>query len=268
MERGSYDLSATGVGIVDADAVLGPSGSARATCWWRWRRPACTPTATRWPATCCSTSAGCSLDGHVEEFGGARSARSCSCRRGSTPGTAWPDRRDRRAELRPHHRRRARPQPGARAAARRGGRRRARQVDAGAGVRPDRGARPGGAAEMEKTFNMGVGMVAVLPPDDVDRALAVLTARHVRRGSSARCAGPRSRRGRTRRRGHGCCCAATTRASDRPPAPTVSRRGRRPPSRPAPAGCPSAGRVAPRPGGRGRRACGRRSAGACARCPR
>ncbi|HLU58486.1 MAG TPA: phosphoribosylformylglycinamidine cyclo-ligase [Pseudonocardia sp.] len=34
-------------------------------------------------------------------------------------------------------------------------------------------------AEMEKTFNMGVGMVAVMPPDDVDRALAVLTARHV-----------------------------------------------------------------------------------------
>lgn len=34
-------------------------------------------------------------------------------------------------------------------------------------------------AEMEKTFNMGIGMVAVLPADDVDRALAVLTARHV-----------------------------------------------------------------------------------------
>ncbi len=34
-------------------------------------------------------------------------------------------------------------------------------------------------AEMEKTLNMGVGMVAVLAPDDVDRALAVLTARHV-----------------------------------------------------------------------------------------
>ncbi len=33
--------------------------------------------------------------------------------------------------------------------------------------------------EMEKTFNMGVGMVAVLAPQDVDRALAVLTARHV-----------------------------------------------------------------------------------------
>ncbi|WP_137815181.1 phosphoribosylformylglycinamidine cyclo-ligase [Gandjariella thermophila] len=33
--------------------------------------------------------------------------------------------------------------------------------------------------EMEKTFNMGVGMVAVVSAEDVDRALAVLTARHV-----------------------------------------------------------------------------------------
>jgi phosphoribosylformylglycinamidine cyclo-ligase len=32
---------------------------------------------------------------------------------------------------------------------------------------------------MEKTFNMGVGMVAVLAPDDVDRAMAMLTARHM-----------------------------------------------------------------------------------------
>lgn len=34
-------------------------------------------------------------------------------------------------------------------------------------------------AEMEQTFNMGVGMAAVVAPEDVDRALAVLTARHV-----------------------------------------------------------------------------------------
>jgi phosphoribosylformylglycinamidine cyclo-ligase len=33
--------------------------------------------------------------------------------------------------------------------------------------------------EMEKAFNMGVGMVAVMPPDDVDRAMAVLTAKHI-----------------------------------------------------------------------------------------
>ncbi len=32
---------------------------------------------------------------------------------------------------------------------------------------------------MEKTFNMGVGMVAIVAPEDVDRALAVLTARHI-----------------------------------------------------------------------------------------
>jgi phosphoribosylformylglycinamidine cyclo-ligase len=34
-------------------------------------------------------------------------------------------------------------------------------------------------AEMENTFNMGVGMVAVVDAAEVDRALAVLTARHV-----------------------------------------------------------------------------------------
>ena len=33
--------------------------------------------------------------------------------------------------------------------------------------------------EMDRTFNMGVGMVAVLPADDVDRTLALLTARHL-----------------------------------------------------------------------------------------
>lgn len=34
-------------------------------------------------------------------------------------------------------------------------------------------------AEMEKTFNMGVGMVAVVAPKDRDRALAMLAARHI-----------------------------------------------------------------------------------------
>ena len=33
--------------------------------------------------------------------------------------------------------------------------------------------------EMEKTFNMGVGMVAVVSDEDAERALAMLTARHV-----------------------------------------------------------------------------------------
>jgi phosphoribosylformylglycinamidine cyclo-ligase len=34
-------------------------------------------------------------------------------------------------------------------------------------------------ADMEGTFNMGVGMVAVISAEDSDRALAMLTARHV-----------------------------------------------------------------------------------------
>jgi phosphoribosylformylglycinamidine cyclo-ligase len=34
-------------------------------------------------------------------------------------------------------------------------------------------------AEMERTFNMGVGMVAVVPPADVDRTMALLKARHL-----------------------------------------------------------------------------------------
>ena len=34
-------------------------------------------------------------------------------------------------------------------------------------------------AEMERTFNMGVGMVAVVPAADADRTLALLTARHL-----------------------------------------------------------------------------------------
>jgi phosphoribosylformylglycinamidine cyclo-ligase len=45
-----------------------------------------------------------------------------------------------------------------------------RLVEARGRVAPD---------EMERTFNQGVGMVAVLPPSDADRALAVLAARHV-----------------------------------------------------------------------------------------
>ena len=36
---------------------------------------------------------------------------------------------------------------------------------------------------MERTFNMGVGMVAIVAPGDTDRALAVLTARRRQLGA-------------------------------------------------------------------------------------
>jgi phosphoribosylformylglycinamidine cyclo-ligase len=35
------------------------------------------------------------------------------------------------------------------------------------------------AEEMERTFNLGVGMIAIVPPEDADRALATLLGRHV-----------------------------------------------------------------------------------------
>ncbi|HEX4428227.1 MAG TPA: phosphoribosylformylglycinamidine cyclo-ligase [Frankiaceae bacterium] len=35
------------------------------------------------------------------------------------------------------------------------------------------------AEEMERTFNLGVGMIAIVPPADADRALATLLGRHV-----------------------------------------------------------------------------------------
>jgi phosphoribosylformylglycinamidine cyclo-ligase len=35
------------------------------------------------------------------------------------------------------------------------------------------------AEEMERTFNLGVGMIAIIPPGDADRALATLLGRHV-----------------------------------------------------------------------------------------
>jgi phosphoribosylformylglycinamidine cyclo-ligase len=32
---------------------------------------------------------------------------------------------------------------------------------------------------MERTFNLGIGMIAVVSPEDADRALALLTGRQV-----------------------------------------------------------------------------------------
>ena len=81
-------------------------------------------------------------------------------------------------------------------------------------------------AEMEKTFNMGVGMVAVLPPDDVDRALAMLTARHVPSwvlGSVRRAAEPAPADAPP---AHGSACSATTPASSPPLLVVAAEHGR------------------------------------------
>ena len=85
------------------------TGSAPATCWSRWRPAACTPTATRWCGTCCSSAAGWQLDRHVDELGraarrgaaradpdlrprlpGADRRRSRCTRSATSPAAGWP----------------------------------------------------------------------------------------------------------------------------------------------------------------------------------
>jgi phosphoribosylformylglycinamidine cyclo-ligase len=180
MEAGGYDLSATGVGIVEADAMLRPAHvPPRRRAGRHGQLRACTPTATRWPGTCSCGSPGCPSEGHVEELGHTLGeellvpttiyARDCLALVAETNVHTF-----------------AHITGGGLA------RNLARVLPDGLGAVVERGswnpqpvfrliASLGRVerAEMEQTFNMGVGMVAVLPADDVDRALAVLTARHV-----------------------------------------------------------------------------------------
>ncbi len=58
MADGDYDLSATGVGVVEADKLLGPDRVRPPATWSSpWAPRACIRTATRSPARCCSRSA-------------------------------------------------------------------------------------------------------------------------------------------------------------------------------------------------------------------
>ena len=87
MEPDAYDVAGAATGVVEAANLLGRDGSGPATWSWRWRRAVCTPTATPWSATSCSSEAGWTLDRDVTSSAGP-SARSCSSRPGSTPRPA------------------------------------------------------------------------------------------------------------------------------------------------------------------------------------
>ena len=151
-------------------AARGRTGSAPATSWSRWRRAGCTPTATRWCATCCSTRAGWSLDRHVAELGrtlGRGAARADPDLRPRLPGAD-------RARSSVHALRHV---TGGGLAANL-----ARVLPAGLSAAVDRatwspppifGAGRRASArwrrdELERTLNMGVGMVAVVAADDAD----------------------------------------------------------------------------------------------------
>ncbi|MGH3909494.1 MAG: phosphoribosylformylglycinamidine cyclo-ligase [Pseudonocardiaceae bacterium] len=176
---GEYDLSATGVGVVEADAVLGPDrvrpgdvvvalgSSGLHSNGYSLARHVLLDIA-RMP-----------LEGHVEEFGRTLGeqlleptriyAKDCLALVAETEVRAF-----------------AHITGGGLAA------NLARVIPRGLVTVLDRGswtpaaefaliARRGRVerTEMERTFNMGVGMAAVVHPDEVDRAMAVLTARHV-----------------------------------------------------------------------------------------
>ena len=179
MDDGHYDISATGVGVVEADAILGPdrvrpgdvlialgSSGLHSNGYSLARK-----VLLEWGRM--------DLEGHVEEFGRALGeelleptriyAKDCLALAAETDvrtfahitGGGLADNL-------------------------------ARVLPAGTVAELDRGtwtpspvftviAQRGRVErlEMERTFNMGVGMVAVVAPEDTDRAQAVLTARHV-----------------------------------------------------------------------------------------
>jgi phosphoribosylformylglycinamidine cyclo-ligase len=179
MEDGSYDLSATGVGIVEADAMLRPERVRPGDVLIAMGASGLHSNGYSLARKVLLEIARMPLDGHVEEFGHTLGeellvptriyARDCLALTAETGVRTFahitggglarnlervlPDGVQAVVE-----RGSWTPDPVFKLIAARG--------------RVER-------AEMEKTFNMGVGMVAVLPSDDVDRALAVLTARHV-----------------------------------------------------------------------------------------
>ena len=176
-----YDVAGAGTGVVEADAAARRrTGSAMVTCWWRWRAAACTPTATRWCATCCSPRPAGRWTGDVPELGrtlgdelleptriyalrlpGADRRRSRCTRSATSPAAGsrptWPG-------CCPTHL--------------------SATVDRATwSPAPIFGLvrELGGMArhEVERTLNMGVGMVAVVAAADADRAVGLLTGRGV-----------------------------------------------------------------------------------------
>jgi phosphoribosylformylglycinamidine cyclo-ligase len=179
MQPHHYDLSATGVGVVEADAVLGPDRVRAGDQVIAMAASGLHSNGYSLARRVLLEIGRMSLDGHVEEFGHTLGeemlrptriyARDCLALVAETDVRTFahvtggglsanlarvlPD--GLRADL---DRSTWTPAPVFKLIAGRG--------------RVER-------AEMESTFNMGVGMVAIVPPEDVDRALAVLTAKHV-----------------------------------------------------------------------------------------
>jgi phosphoribosylformylglycinamidine cyclo-ligase len=179
MEPDAYDLSATGVGVVEAADLLGPERVRPGDVVIGMASSGLHSNGYSLARKVLLTDARMPLTGHVEEFGRTLGeelleptriyAKDCLALAAETQARTFAHVTGgglvaNLARVMPRgltavlERSSWTPQPVFRLIAQRG------KVD---------------AAEMEQTFNMGVGMVAVVAPEDVERALAVLTARHV-----------------------------------------------------------------------------------------
>ena len=179
MHDDHYDIAGTGVGVVEADELLGPDRV----------RPGdvvIAPGLVRhplqrllaWSATCCCRAPGC---GSTPTSTSWRRARRVAAHPDPDLRQGLPvaGRGDRRARLRARHRGWAGratwpgccPTPSHRA--------RPRHLGAAAGLRARAGARPRRAGRDGADVQHGRRHGRVLAPEDADRALAVLTARHV-----------------------------------------------------------------------------------------
>jgi phosphoribosylformylglycinamidine cyclo-ligase len=179
MARDDYDLSATGVGVVEADAVLGPDCVRPGDVVVAMASSGLHSNGYSLARYVLLDIARMPLDGHVEEFGRTLGEQLLEPTRIYT--------KDCLALIAETEVRTFAHITGGGLAANL-----SRVMPRGLVAVLDRGswtpaaefaliARRGRVerAEMERTFNMGVGMVAVVDPAEVDRALAVLTARHV-----------------------------------------------------------------------------------------
>jgi phosphoribosylformylglycinamidine cyclo-ligase len=179
MAADHYDIAGTGVGVVEEDALLGPDEVRAGDVVIAMESSGLHSNGFSLVRHVLLQGARMRLEAHVDELGG-RWGSACSPHPDLRAGLPVPDRRDGGARLQPRHR------AGGLAANLAGCCRRTcppRWTAApGARSRSSTWCRSAGRvepAEMERTFNLGVGMVALVAPSDVDRALALLTARHV-----------------------------------------------------------------------------------------
>ena len=191
--RTSTTWRAPAPGVVEADAMLGPDRvRAGDVVLGAGLLRRCTPTATRWSGTCVER-AGLSLDASSPSWAGP-SARSCSSPPGSTPWTAWRWPAPSRCTRTPTS-----PAAGWR-------RNLARLLPADLDALLDRAswtpppifevlgaARQVAQEDMDRTFNMGVGMAAIVAADAAEPA-GLLAERSCRPGCSARSSPAAARR--------------------------------------------------------------------------